>query len=238
MQIYVRPKKIFIVLAVISLLLAVISFIVRFTSYYNIIEGNKIVSLDKIFNVDKEHNLPSLYSSYLILFAAFILFAIYLLEKNKPGAIKPAKWLLLGLIFVYLSMDELEDIHERLGRYLRATFHTSGWMHYVWIVPFFVLGLIVFFYFLPFLRRMPFRTTKKFVLAGFIYAGSAILGDLLGGKYIDTHPTNKFGMPYIIMYHFEETGEMLGMCFFIYVLLQYIEEHISPSIEISFKKTN
>jgi nitrate/nitrite transporter NarK len=216
MQIYVRPKKIFTLLVVISLLLAVISFIVRFTYYNDIIQGDKIVTLNKIFNVDKEHNIPTLYSSYLILFAAFISLAIYLLEKNKPGAIKPVKWLLLALILVYLSMDELENIHERFGRYLRETFHTTGWMHHVWIVSFSILVLIVFFYFLPFLKRLPFGITKKFVLAGFIYAGSAILGDLFAGKYIQTHPTNRFGMPYIIMYHLKKPVKC-WVCVFLFM---------------------
>lgn len=171
----------------------------------------------RVTNFDSETSIATFYSSLILLFSSFLLFIIYV-QKRRLGN-KAISWLLLSLIFLFLSVDESVSIHERFISFYRNKFNLSGFLYFSWVIPYGILAILLFFYFIPFLINLEKRTTMLFVLSGFVFVSGAIGMELLGGKYFET---NGKVWQYTIFYTIEESLEILGISIFIYSLLRYI----------------
>jgi hypothetical protein len=73
-----------------------------------------------LFNLDAEANPPSWYSGtqlFLVAIGFFVLASRLIPERHKVAILRPL-WLVLGIGFTLLSMDEIGSIHERIGSLL------------------------------------------------------------------------------------------------------------------------
>lgn len=181
----------------------------------------------RLFDLDVEHNLPSVYSA-VTLAASAALFALIAKGDRDAGRGRPA-WALMAYIFCFLSADELFSIHEQLIRPMRHMFPSNGLMHYGWVLPYGIatagLGLSL----IPFLRRLPARTSLLLLLSGAIYVSGAI-GLEMVGAWIDGH-WGKHCVSYAVEVVFEESLEMCGIVLLIYTLLDYIRTHL-PNLSV------
>ena len=74
--------------------------------------------LHKLFSLDREVTIPAWFSSSQL----FLIGIIFLLSANRSGKheVVPARFLLLvGIGFIFLSMDEAAEFHENITRTLR-----------------------------------------------------------------------------------------------------------------------
>lgn len=160
-----------------------------------------------LFSLSYEANLPTWYASTLLALCGLSLFAIADQSASDRGW-----WRALGAIFLYISFDEAVEIHESLGGW----FGGEGLLHFDWVIPASVIVAVLGAAFLPFLFRLPALERRRFVLAGAIYVGGALLLELPLGLVASTwgeeHPAYA-GIDWI-----EETLELGGATLFLLAL--------------------
>ena len=139
-------------------------------------------------------------------------------------------WLVLGVLFVGLSIDEVARFHEMVNTAMSWIAHGHGLLIYPWVIPASIFCGIVGLSYLPFLLHVERRTAVLFLLAGAIYVGGAVGMDAVGGD-LSEHFGAESILPHVSEY-VEELLEDLGQLLFIYALLDYIRSHIS-SVQVS-----
>ncbi|MGH9892482.1 MAG: hypothetical protein ACREA0_10950, partial [bacterium] len=169
--------------------------------------------------VDGEANIPAWYSSSLLLLCALLLATIGTAERNFRG--EPViRWLVLSLIFGFLSLDETAQLHELSIQPLRDMLATSGFFYYGWIIPAAICVALFVLGYLGFLARLPARTRRLFVVAGAVFVAGAIGVEAISGKHASLH--GEQDLTYHLIITVEELLEMGGIVIFIYALLDYI----------------
>lgn len=192
--------------------------LLRFTT------GNaRLYGLAYIFSLGAEKNIPTLYASFSMLFCALLLMAISL--ARRPGQrLSRHYWAGLSLIFGFLAIDEILEVHEKLIDPMREYFGASGALYYAWVIPYSIGALVIVAVYAPFLLRLPRRSAILFVLAGAIFVTGAIGFEMLSGMvYLPGTPLNA---RYVVIQTFEEVLELSGIGIFIFALADYIETHL------------
>lgn len=219
MIITIRPKKILGFLLLIILLLEIAN-IIGLIFYFS---DNTTGWLFNLFNIRTEGNIPAYYSSITILFASFLLGFISMFRRLN--GLSYSLWLVLSLIFLYLSIDEAVQLHERVGIIVDNNFDLTGYLSWGWVIPygtlFIIFSLVYFFKFLP---QLPKRIAWLFIISGSIYVIGAIGVEMIGAK--NYHSDNFSEVVNAICYSIEEFLEMLGIALFIYSLLLYMKEEM------------
>ncbi len=179
--------------------------------------------LRQLFDVDQENNLPTWYSAFLLLLASALLW-LTARKKKADGDGWSGQWLVLAVGFLLMSLDEVAGVHESINSVIEMT----------WAIPGAFMAGVIGLPFVPFLLDLPRRTALGFALAGAIYLGGAVGIELIGNSL---HVQNlRDTLQYNLVTLAEEALEMLGVVFFIQVLLRYLRGsagHIDASVEVS-----
>lgn len=166
-----------------------------------------------LLSLSYEGNLPSWYASALPLACAGLLAWIAAGEQQDRG-----RWRVLALGFVAIAVDEAVGFHEQLS----GIFATSGVLHFDWVIPAGALVLALGLYFLGFLRRLSRETARRFVLAGAVYVGGAVVCELPLGWWTEQYGDESFG--YALIDWCEETLEVVGLTLFAFALLDRLAD--------------
>lgn len=177
----------------------------------------------ELTNMDGEQNIPALYSASALLLCS-ILLAIITSAKKVAGDLYVRHWGALSIIFLFLSLDELISIHERMIDPLRSTLNTSGFLYFAWVIPGAIFVSICLLAFLRFLTHLPAKTRSLFLVAGTLFLAGAIGIEMVGGYY--SYLYGQQNITYAIITTLEEFLEMLGIVVFIYALLSYISSYM------------
>jgi len=199
-----------------------------------------LLSLLSLFYVGKEAAIPTWYSSFALLLSS-VLLAIIAVAKRKQRNRYTRHWLGLSIVFLFLSMDEVVQVHETLGGAEVQTFlsgflglDAGGLAHSLWVVPGAVLVLIFVLAYLRFLVGLPRETRRLFLVGGGLFVLGALGFETLSGLVVAGYGgietwANAGAVPKIIfatLTSVEEFLEMLGIVVFIYALLSYISSHM------------
>lgn len=184
-----------------------------------------------LFDIDQERNIPVLYSVTALGFCACLLFIIAYKKKLSNDRYLN-HWRALGIIFVYIAIDEAISLHERWGQPIKDRFNTSGFLYYAWVIPASILVVVFLMAFLKFIIDLPAQTKRLFLTAGTLFVGGAIGMELIGGFVVDNYGENNF--IYDLCASMEEMLEMLGIVIFIGALLSYM----ATNLQISSVKFN
>ena len=182
--------------------------------------GISIQSICKFFDFNEEFNLPSLYSSAILLISALLLRIIY--NTIKSGKLA---WLILSFTFLFLSLDELLSLHERIIPFTRNLLNLSGYFYFAWVVPYSIITAIIGFLYIPFLMRLPKKVRYLFITSGFIFVLGAVGIEAISARQFETFGGNTF--EYFFYYTLEECLEIIGISLFIVSLLYYLAKHSS-----------
>ena len=219
---YINPKKVFIILMSVMVLLVLVSVFLNILSLLDI-PVYKVTG--RIFNLSRERSIPTLFSSAILLGSCMLLGYIAFLTRLTGGPYS-LFWAVLSLGFLYLSIDENTYIHETFSE------DVAGWIFVV--APFvilFLLGYIRFFLHLP-------RSTKLyFLLAGFLFIGGAFVLEYIGSWRISIADENIIPQTYLVFTTVEESFEMFGINLFVYSLLLYLRDNF-PEYHLSFQNPN
>ncbi len=98
-------------------------------------------TLIELFAVNMEKSIPTWFSSSMLLICSGLIATIALAKKAQDARYVP-HWKALSVIFLFLSLDEAAEIHERLGRGIQYVFPLGSSLHTGWVVPGFVFVLM------------------------------------------------------------------------------------------------
>lgn len=165
-----------------------------------------------MLDLDGEANLPTWYSSMQLLLTAGLL-AIFTFQQMEKGKRQSWSLLLLPLIFIFLSLDEVVGIHEWLGmasdvflpggsRVNTQLAYTGIWMFLLGI-PFGVIMLILLANLKKYFREQP-AVGKKLLVGLAVFIGAAC------GVEIFSNFVPHTSKLYVVEVFTEELGEMLG----------------------------
>ena len=170
-----------------------------------------------------EANPPTWWASMLLALIALCLFVLASKPFVEHPAVKPLRWGLVGagVIFTYMSMDEMGTIHERISIAMKAAYGSAGAHWYVpnlrifpaWVVlwAFMILVVVGLVVYLPRLYRL-WPTELWIVVAGMVaYAVGALVFERYAEIIHLTEPTLLF-----IQQGVEETLEMVGPTIVLY----------------------
>ena len=215
-----KVLKAFLVIIAFLLLANVLGIV--FESYlgYDIV-GN----LDKAFNFDAERNVPTLYAAATLVFSSILL--LFIASEHRRLGQSNILWFMLSAIFLFLAIDEMLSIHERLLRPTRDLLGTSGLLYYAWVIPYSIASLIIGVIYFRFLCALPPKIKRLFLASGFIFVLGAIGFEMLCGWQAELF--GKKAHLYIIFYTCEELLEMIGVAVFLYSLTLYIVSELGYS---------
>lgn len=232
----VSPKKVVLILLVIIVGLSIASL---WGQFYKDFGGNDqfVLKIVDKFDLDLEANdLPTWYQSSTLLLCSVILLVIAFVRKSLND-VDTKFWGLMSAIFLYLSIDEAVSIHEQLSVPLRQATDAHGIFFFSWVIPGFVLLMVLFAMVFKSMWRLSPTTRWLFIISGFIYVAGAVGMEMVGAKYFEIYLESQaivkdFG--YAMLTTFEEFLEMTGIALFIFSLLKYLENEAfaySPAAE-------
>lgn len=180
-----------------------------------------IADVLKRFDLGHEPSIPAYFSSLLMLSAAL---ALFLLAKHDPRP-KPIRrfWLLMGILFVALAVDEVVMFHEMGTAAMNNVVSVDG-IYFTWIIPGALFAGTIGVLSLPYLKRIGKRTGLLVLLAGTIFVGGALGLEFLAGLvFIDAGDDQlaQKRIAHIVLQAMEETMEMAGVSIFFCALLDY-----------------
>jgi hypothetical protein len=245
-EISLVPKKIVYTLSFVGLVLIGASLAGDIARYSF---GYQVGFYPALFDIGLDNNIPTWYQSFLLLFAAFFL-GIIAFVKWKMHQFSSRAWLMLSLIFLGLSIDEVACIHERAGYLLRKVpsfsglSSLSGFLYYEWVIIYIPLTLLVAIAFARFVWRLPPDVRRLMVLSGVLYVGGGIGVEMFAALQHSTQ--GQENLTYALLTLCEESLEMAGQLLFISALLLYIHsslkgitihlggkaEHLSYSVSV------
>lgn len=161
-----------------------------------------------LLSLSYEGNLPTWYTSALALTCAALLGWLAAAEPAERRA-----WRALALGFLAISADEVLGLHEHLS----GLFATTGVLYFGWVIPAGVGVAAVGLAFVGFLRRLPRETSRRFLAAGALYVGGALLFELPLGWWAERHGDDD--LIYALIDAAEETLEIAGLTLFARALL-------------------
>jgi hypothetical protein len=221
----VSPERIIKILLFIAFLFLCFHVLVVSIGYFDKVPPGstlpKLVnSFYRQFHLAEEGNMPTYYSSFLLGAASFLLYIIFKTDEKKS-----TRWLLLSLIFLFLSVDELAQLHENfanpIGAKLESYFDkVPSYLAWGWVVPYAIITLATGLYFLRFVITLPEKTKNLFIFSGCIYVFAALILEMF-----EAHFEIRYGSENLynkLLYPAEEILEMTGVIIFIYALLDYL----------------
>ena len=169
-------------------------------------------------DLDAEANLPTWYASVTLLGCALMLGAIAR-RARRAGERFSGHWAWLSGLFVCLSIDEIAQLHEHLGR-LQSVWHTHGLFYFAWVIPGAAFVALVGLAYARFLAHLPPAMRARFVIAAIVY-----LVGVLGVEAISGWRAERMGMnnmTHSLIATIEEVLEMSGVALFIDALFRHL----------------
>ena len=141
-------------------------------------ESSAIDTWTRLFDLDQEYNFPSFYSFLVLAYAGAISLVLFLRERN-------IWWIGLGILFIYLSLDEALLIHEQLAEPLRRilALGNESLFYHAWVIPAITLTALIGLYLIAAYRRGQISlSANKFIVYVFLMALGSIALEILGSK--------------------------------------------------------
>lgn len=222
MNIEIQPKRIcksFIYIILILLAANVLGIVSKF--YFG---HDYVFRLVPLFDFNLEINIPTLYSSFALIFCSILLAIIASIHKKQNSSYY--SWIGLSIIFLFLSVDEIVSIHERLVEPVRESLNTSGFLYNAWVIPYGIFVAVFVIAYFRFFMNLAKRIRKLFAISGTTFVTGALGFELLGGRQNFLY--GRENLTFAFLYTCEELLEMLGIVIFIYALLIYLAEQFKP----------
>jgi len=170
-------------------------------------------SLERWFSVDREMGLPAWFSTVLLFSCAAQLWLLADADRSGPRRRWARRGRLLAVVFVYLSIDELTEIHEQSMEPLQQGLGLGGVLQFAWVVLALPLVAILGLVMLGWLRALPRGSRWCVVASGVLYVGGAAGVELIGSWLWATQGQDT--LTYAAVATLEEGLEMGALVFFL-----------------------
>ncbi|MGH7549283.1 MAG: hypothetical protein ACREMD_13985 [Gemmatimonadota bacterium] len=186
--------------------------------FYQVFTGADVPTL---IDVSEECNIPTWYNSALLALAGGLAALVGRADRGREGA-RPKYWWGMALAMFLVSMDEVAAVHERIDALVPPRL-VEPFGEWITVHPWVIFGLpavlLLGALYVPFLRALPDRTRRFFLLAAAAYVGGAIGAESLHGAINVYYGGGVFTSLAILL---EESLEMTGVVIFIYGLLDHL----------------
>lgn len=168
-----------------------------------------------LLDVEAEKSFYTWYSVSLLFVTGLMAFR----QADAIGRNGPHhwRWLLISVIFVYLSADESLTAHEKLAKLGAMIVRPEGFFRYAWVVPAMALVVVTVLPLLALVRDLPRRERLLTVASGLFYVGGAVGMEMIDGKISEIWGEET--IPYQVINSLEEAMEVIGVLIFIHVLM-------------------
>ena len=193
------------------------------------VSNKLLIRFFRLFNFDTEQNIPTFFNSILFIIAAILFFINGNISQKRIRRI----WYMLGIVFIYFSVDEICSLHElliKLPGYFN--FKNTGILYYFWIVPYGIASIVLFFFLIPLIKNIPPKVRALFITSAIIYISGAIGIESISGI---EYEKNQNSFLFQTLVTIEESFEMLGLILAIHAGFLNLNKSIK-SIKISFSK--
>ena len=190
--------------------------VIVFLSVKQLEVANRVVQF--LFNLNGEYNIPAFFSAAQLFLVGRIFISIN--KENKASTFIPTSlFSVLGFGFIYLSIDEAFHLHENMSGLLR----NAEWIpkfyggHGVWVLPYFLIGLVCFLYYSKILLKIWRKYPKELsiIVSGFTIYLLAVLGlEIINLLFILGKPVTQF--VYLTEVSVEEFLEMISITIVLY----------------------
>jgi hypothetical protein len=161
-----------------------------------------------LFDVSTEATVPTWYSAALLLAVAAVCGVLAVVATaTDDGAGR--RWVVLGLVFVAMSLDETVALHERLGSGVADTLdvEATGALRHPWVVAGVVLAAPLAVVTVRAVSALPRHRRRQVALGLGVYVGGALGLEALSGVVLDVAGN---GPAYAAVTWAEEAAEMVG----------------------------
>lgn len=217
MQLDINPIRITRWLLIVTLVLAILSWIT--SPFIDLFGLPHPKSLWEKFNLDAEGNFVTWFKS-ILLFLSAIATALIAQSKRESQANFIWHWQVLAWAFALMSIDEIARIHEGLTSPLRNALHSSGFLYYAWIIPAAAIVIAFCALMLRFFLHLPNRFQIGLAAGAFVYVLGALGLESLGGYAVST---NAQPLLIPILVTLEECSQMIGSIILLNMLLTYLK---------------
>ena len=187
-------------------------------------------TLLKLFFVGEEANIPAWFESCLFLICSALLMVISWGKRSVEDRFW-RHWLVLAVIFVLLSLDEIASLHEMTIPVMRKLLGEHELLYYPWVVLGAIFIIVLLFVYAKFLLALDARVRLQFIVAGIVFVSGSIGMEVLEGYLIAT--SSGTGSYSGWLQGVEEFLEMFGLWLFIRALIHYFS-HQGNSVKIEF----
>ena len=198
--------------------------------YLHHIKGIKSYGwLYRFFSVGREWKFAASFNAALLFFA-FLLLTFITVSAHKRKTTSFRYWAILAFGFLFMTIDELCSLHERLGPPMRTLLGSGpyGFFFFSWVIVAIPVVFILILAFIKFWWQLPVKTRLNFLLAAVVYLGGCLGFELIGGYYAEKH--GFVNMTVCLLEAAEESLEMGGVIIFIWGLLNYMEDSFQEEI--------
>jgi hypothetical protein len=171
------------------------------------------------FNMDAEVGFPAWFTQTMLFSAAALATSIgYARRKLRDHHARA--WLAMGVVLLYLCIDEAVGLHELLAEPLRQTLHIQdGPLFFAWIIPAAFVVFLVSLFFLRFFLSLPVKTRLLLGAAAVTYVGGALGMEIVSGLYWSSQDF-AFDETYRLLTAIEEGLENTGVTLAIVALVE------------------
>jgi hypothetical protein len=127
---------------------------------------HRVVQFVRLFNISGESNIPTWFTAIALFSSAVLLGRIAHQEKERGDRGFLRHWWALVLGFVYISMDEVAQIHELTIQPLREHFGARGIFYHAWVIPATGIIALLLLAFRRFLAHLPPAIRRLFIISG------------------------------------------------------------------------
>ncbi len=197
----------------------------------------------RLFNIDTESNLPTIYQSLKLLFLIQICLIYFILEQKINGVKKALNIFPFYLFTLYLSLDELGQIHENLPTMVLEIFGVEGsdvkdffvnngfnsWAY--WMIFYAPFGLLFFIYLFILIKNY-WHEWKTFILYPILSCVAFVFIFIL--EYIGTNELDQVtGFTLKTIIHLEEGLEMFSISMLVIFFVNLVNDKIK---KVKFSK--
>jgi hypothetical protein len=224
----INPSRLLILFVVGVVLLVAVGIAANFV--LQAVPGTALAGLMRPLLLDEEASVPTYVASVLHLTAALLLI-VYALGRRASGEPHAFRWLALGLVFVFLSMDEVVQVHERWDTLVSAIVGREGFAGSWVAIGLLLIGVTAVIW-LPLYRSLPRRVAVLWLVAGAVFVAGAVGVEVFSKPF---EPPETARIAYIFAVGLEEGLEMLGVVVFLYAQLLLIQGAASPAAPLQLR---
>ncbi len=171
-----------------------------------------------LWNLDEENNFPTWFASMVLALVAFALAFVGLLKYQERDRYW-WQWFAIALIPLFLSVDDMAQLHEALSSPISEEYGLGGLLHWAWVVVALPVVAVLTVLFIPFLLHLPRRTIVLLLAgAGMVFGGGVIL-EMFEGWWVDARGHE--GVIIFSMVTVQEVLELFGSIVALYAVIDY-----------------